>query len=117
MALTNGRQAQIREFIPLTAYCTRFQFQLFCTAEHLGSTDRGITLYRRMLLRELRRVEDGEDPKTVQRDPAENAVIHLPLERTKGHRAEGFENLLRRHQMRYSPIADEIIAIFAGAAS
>jgi len=85
--------------------------------ERLGSTDRGITLYRRMLLRELRRMEDGEDPKTVQRDPAENAVIHLPLERTKGHRAEGFENLLRRHQMRYSPIADEIIAIFAGAAS
>ncbi len=87
------------------------------TLESLSSTDRGITLYRRMLLRELRRMEDGEDPKTVQRNPSENAVIRLPLERTKAHRAEGFENLLRRHQMRYSPMAEEIIAIFAGAAS
>jgi hypothetical protein len=62
-------------------------------------------------------MEDGEDPKTVQRNPSENAIIRLPLERNKAHRAEGFENLLRRHQMRYSPMADEIIAIFAGAAS
>jgi 5,5'-dehydrodivanillate O-demethylase len=85
------------------------------TRESLNSTDRGITLYRRMLLRELRRMEEGEDPKSVQRDPAQNHVIDIPLERKKAHRAEGFEDLLRRHQIRYAPIADELIAIFAGA--
>jgi 5,5'-dehydrodivanillate O-demethylase len=85
------------------------------TRESLNSTDRGITLYRRMLLRELRRMEDGADPKSVQRDPAQNHVIDIPLERKKAHRAEGFEDLLRRHQIRYAPIADELIAIFSGA--
>jgi len=59
------------------------------TRESLNSTDRGITLYRRMLLRELRRMEEGEDPKSVQRDPAQNHVIDIPLERKKAHRAKG----------------------------
>jgi 5,5'-dehydrodivanillate O-demethylase oxygenase subunit len=82
------------------------------TREALGTTDRGITMFRRMLLRELGRMEDGEDPKNVVRDPEENTVIHLPLERTKAHRADGFEKMFRRHQARYSPIADEILPLY-----
>ncbi len=56
----------------------------------------------------------ARDPKSVLRDPAQNHVIDIPLERKKAHRAEGFEDLLRRHQIRYAPIADELIAIFSG---
>jgi 5,5'-dehydrodivanillate O-demethylase len=83
--------------------------------ESLGSTDRGITLYRRMLLRELKRMEDGHDPKNVIRDPAANGVIALPLEGQKAQRADGFEALFRRHQVRYSPIAEEILAVLRSA--
>jgi 5,5'-dehydrodivanillate O-demethylase len=85
------------------------------TTESLNSSDRGVTLYRRMLLRELARAEAGEDPKNVAREPAVDSVIELPLETKKAHRAEGFEDLLLRHQIRYAPIADELIAIFSRA--
>lgn len=44
------------------------------TREHLASSDRGIILYRRMLLDQMERVERGEDPTiAVIRDPRENA--------------------------------------------
>jgi 5,5'-dehydrodivanillate O-demethylase len=79
--------------------------------ESLGSTDRGITMYRRMLLRELKRVEEGKDPKNVIRDPGQNGVIVLPLEGKKAQRSDGFEALFRRHQVRYSPIAEEILDV------
>jgi 5,5'-dehydrodivanillate O-demethylase len=85
------------------------------TREALASTDRGITLYRKMLLRELKRMEDGEDPKNVMRDPAQNVRIDLPLEGVKAHRANGFEFMFRSHQVRYSPIAEELVALFAPA--
>jgi 5,5'-dehydrodivanillate O-demethylase len=80
--------------------------------EALGTTDRGITQYRKMLFRELAALEDGKDPKNVLRDPAANSVINLPLERTKAHRADGFENMFRRHQGRYSPVAEDIVALY-----
>jgi 5,5'-dehydrodivanillate O-demethylase len=83
--------------------------------ESLGSTDRGITLYRRMLLRELKRMEEGHDPKNVIRDPDANGVIALPLEGQKAQRADGFEALFRRHQVRYSPIAEEILTVLRSA--
>lgn len=83
------------------------------TQEALGTTDRGITFFRRMLLRELRRLESGEDPMNVQRTAATNTRIDVPVERSKGFR-QGFEHLLRRHQLRYSPIAEDLSAIFAG---
>jgi 5,5'-dehydrodivanillate O-demethylase len=83
--------------------------------ESLGTTDRGITMYRRMLLRELKRIEDGHDPKNVIRNPEQNGVIVLPLEGTKAQRADGFETLFRRHQVRYSPIAEEILEVLRSA--
>jgi 5,5'-dehydrodivanillate O-demethylase len=83
--------------------------------EALGATDRGITMYRKMLLRELKRMEDGADPKNVVRDPAKNVRIDLPLEGMKAHRANGFEFMFRSHQVRYSPIAEELVALMAPA--
>ena len=82
--------------------------------EALGSTDKGITTYRKMLLRELKRMEDGFDPKNVIRDPNHDVIV-LPLEGVKAQRADGFEALFRRHQVRYSPIADEILDVLRTA--
>lgn len=51
------------------------------TLENLAESDRGVVLYRRTLLREMERVEAGEDPIGVIRDPAENTPwLELPIE-------------------------------------
>jgi 5,5'-dehydrodivanillate O-demethylase len=83
--------------------------------ENLGSTDRGVTMYRKMLERELAVLEAGGDPKGVIRDAEQNATIELPLERNKDMFMDGFESLFRRHMSIFSPIADEILAVFAQA--
>ena len=82
------------------------------TAEHLGTTDRGLTAFRRMLLRELRRVEEGADPLGVVRDRDDARPLVLPLEREKGHHAEGFASVFLRRHWRYAPVADELVALF-----
>lgn len=46
--------------------------------EHLGTSDRGIMLYRELLLEQMERVERGEEPMNVYRDPATNHIIDLP---------------------------------------
>jgi 5,5'-dehydrodivanillate O-demethylase oxygenase subunit len=80
--------------------------------ERLGTTDVGVIAYRQMLLRELKKVESGEDPMCVMRDPAQNAIIELPLEKNKHHKSDGFEKTTRRSRARFSPILDDLIAIF-----
>jgi 5,5'-dehydrodivanillate O-demethylase len=81
--------------------------------EHLGTTDRGVAMFRRMLRRELEKVARGEDPIGVVRDPEQNQIISLRVERAKAHYADGFESLVRRTRIRYCPTADELIAVFA----
>jgi 5,5'-dehydrodivanillate O-demethylase len=46
--------------------------------EHLGRSDIGITLYRRLLQEQVEVVLDGGQPMNVYRDPAKNQVIELP---------------------------------------
>jgi 5,5'-dehydrodivanillate O-demethylase len=81
------------------------------TRESLGSSDRGVTLLRRMLRRELAKVEDGQDPIGVIRDPERN-VVNLHVEKAKAHYADGFENLVSRTRIRYSPVVEELIGVF-----
>jgi 5,5'-dehydrodivanillate O-demethylase oxygenase subunit len=51
------------------------------TLEHLAGSDRGVALYRTTLLQQIERVERGEDPLGVVRDPAKNTPwISLPIE-------------------------------------
>jgi 5,5'-dehydrodivanillate O-demethylase oxygenase subunit len=83
------------------------------TAEHLGSSDRGVTMLRRMLLRELKKMEAGTDPMNVFRDPAHNELLELPLEVGKDMNSDGVESLLRRGVAAFSPVIDDVIRILS----
>jgi 5,5'-dehydrodivanillate O-demethylase oxygenase subunit len=52
------------------------------TQEHLASSDKGVVLYRKMLVEQMERVERGEEPMAVIRDPKENEpMIDIRRER------------------------------------
>ena len=47
--------------------------------ENLGTSDRGIVMYRRMLQEQIERVEQGKEPNiAVVRDPEKNRMIDFP---------------------------------------
>jgi 5,5'-dehydrodivanillate O-demethylase len=48
--------------------------------EHLGESDKGIILYRRLLREQMQIVEDGGDPMNTFRDAATNVSVHVPTE-------------------------------------
>jgi 5,5'-dehydrodivanillate O-demethylase len=77
------------------------------TREMLGSADRGIVLYRRLLREQLEKIRAGADPLGVIRDPARNQLIELPQEREKFRDGSSFlaESMEMSH-VRYSPIKD-----------
>jgi 5,5'-dehydrodivanillate O-demethylase oxygenase subunit len=50
------------------------------TAERLGASDKGVILLRRVLQEQLEKIERGEDPMAVVRDPAKNVCIRVPRE-------------------------------------
>jgi 5,5'-dehydrodivanillate O-demethylase len=84
------------------------------TKENLGASDNGIALYRRVLRREIKKVEEGLDPMFTFRDRGRNARIDLPNERKKHHNSDGFASWLLRTHGAYSPIAPDLINIFEG---
>jgi 5,5'-dehydrodivanillate O-demethylase oxygenase subunit len=49
------------------------------TQEHLGRSDAGINLLRQCFEANMRRVEEGQDPKGLIRDPARNVCVELPV--------------------------------------
>src|SRR5581483_1372510 len=52
------------------------------TSEHLGTADRGIILFRKLLQEQIAKVERGEDPMGVIRDPSRNEpMLVVPRER------------------------------------
>ncbi len=85
--------------------------------ETLGSTDSGVVQFRRMLQREIEKVERGEDPIGVLRDPTRNGPIELPVERNKHHFSDGFAARVRRTHARYAPINEQVIALFESTQS
>ena len=82
--------------------------------ENLGSTDRGVAMYRRMLKREMKKIEDGLDPIAVVRDPMKNERIDLPNEKKKHHNSDGFASFMLRTHAKYSPIAKDLVKVFEG---
>jgi 5,5'-dehydrodivanillate O-demethylase oxygenase subunit len=80
--------------------------------ENLGSTDQGVAIFRRLLRREIKKVEEGKDPIGVIRNPEVNSFIELPNERTKHQNTDGFGTFAMRTHAAYSPIIQEVIDIF-----
>jgi 5,5'-dehydrodivanillate O-demethylase len=83
--------------------------------EHLGLSDKGVILFRKQLEENLRKVERGEDPMNVFRDPAQNQVLHLAVEETKLGNSFAQEPGKRRggNVAKYSPLfkaAEELMA-------
>jgi 5,5'-dehydrodivanillate O-demethylase len=82
------------------------------TRENLGSSDKGIAIYRRVLKREIKRMQEGHDPLGTVRDELRNRRIDLPNERKKHHNSDGFAAFMLRTHAKYSPIADDLVRIF-----
>ena len=81
------------------------------TRENLGNSDLGIVTYRRMLMREMEKVERGEDPIGVLRDPAKNSEVRLPLEKGKDMYKDGFERIISRLAIYQSPVAQDLVRL------
>jgi len=82
------------------------------TRENLGSSDKGVAMYRRVLRREIKKMQQGQDPMGIVRDPARNQRIDLPNEGKKHHNSDGFASFMLRTHAKYSPIAGEVARIF-----
>ena len=98
--------------------------------ERLGSSDRGVILFRKLLTEQMKIAQDGGDPMNVFRDPAENARIDLPVNSGPGPVAplpsspeekgdltavEGDDAALRLkrfHVDRYSPALDGVLEVY-----
>jgi len=50
------------------------------SGEHLGESDRGIILFRKLLRDQIRAVQNGEDPIGVTRDHKHDEMIRLSPE-------------------------------------
>jgi 5,5'-dehydrodivanillate O-demethylase oxygenase subunit len=50
------------------------------TLEHLGASDRGVMLYRKVFDEQVRRVEAGEEPMFVYRDAEHAGQIDIPID-------------------------------------
>jgi 5,5'-dehydrodivanillate O-demethylase len=50
------------------------------TQEWLGASDRGVVMFRRLLMEQIKVVREGGDPINTFRDPTKNQFINLDLE-------------------------------------
>lgn len=82
------------------------------SVENLGASDQGIAAYRRMLRREIKKVQEGKDPLGLIRDPARNDRVDLPTEKDKKHFRGNFRTFLKRSQVRFSPILEELGEVY-----
>jgi 5,5'-dehydrodivanillate O-demethylase len=76
--------------------------------EKLGLSDKGIILYRQLLKQECEKMQRGEDPMNVFRDPEKNVVLKLRLEDSKLN-SGSFRTGPRRQggATKYSPVLNE----------
>jgi 5,5'-dehydrodivanillate O-demethylase len=70
------------------------------TCERLSTSDRGIVMLRQIMVREIRKVQEGFDPIGVMRDPAHDGIIDTKL-------AESLEEMKARGQ----PPGGEVTAL------
>jgi 5,5'-dehydrodivanillate O-demethylase oxygenase subunit len=67
--------------------------------EHLGASDRGITMWRKLTLDQIDKVERGEDPMALVRDPEANQMIEFHVSTGKAY--EGYVKLRQDEWGRY----------------
>jgi len=84
--------------------------------EKLGESDKGIILYRRMLMQQLAIVEDGGEPMNVFRDPEQNACIELPWEGREDPWGYMRKGIMRRTGQagKYAPVLRDMVAEHEG---
>ncbi|MDN5931081.1 MAG: hypothetical protein L0I24_08465 [Pseudonocardia sp.] len=81
------------------------------TKEHLGRSDLGVILLRKLYAEQMDAVARGEDPMCTYREPHD--VVDLPMERDKFGSAMEFRQLwTRESSVRYSPIRDDVLELF-----
>ena len=83
--------------------------------ERLGESDKGIILYRRLLREQMAIAADGRDPMNVFRDPAQNTILHMPVEHDLVEATR--TRRLSSGQAPYSPLLDQIETQWANAPS
>jgi 5,5'-dehydrodivanillate O-demethylase len=71
--------------------------------EHLGVTDKGIILLRKLLKEQVQIVEDGGDPMNIIRDPEKNQYVTLPQEQNKYNRGAFRKDVYKTSASRYGP--------------
>ena len=83
--------------------------------EHLGVTDKGIILLRKLLKEQAQVVADGGDPMNIVRDPAKNEYITLPQEQNKYSRGAVRTDTFAGSAARYGPAGDLVAQMYATA--
>lgn len=78
------------------------------TQEKLGATDKGLVMFRRMLMEQIKIVQQGGDPINTFRDPAKNQFINLELEERESiaHYRNGAVRYMNLGEI--SPYIDEL---------
>lgn len=83
--------------------------------EHLGRSDAGVALLRKMFKENMRKVANGEDPIAIIREDHE--VIDLPCERDKFGAGTAFtDQWITGGSMRYSPLKEQLLVLHREAA-
>jgi 5,5'-dehydrodivanillate O-demethylase len=86
------------------------------TKEHLGKSDMGVIMLRRLFLEQMEKVRRGEDPLGVVRSDADNEVIVLPQERNKMGGGKDFAtDFIEAGSVRYSPQKARILDLYREA--
>jgi 5,5'-dehydrodivanillate O-demethylase len=80
------------------------------TQEHLGRSDAGVAMLRKMFKENMRKVADGEDPLGTIRE--KHDIINLPCEKDKFGAERTFAAAwINGGSMRYSPIKDQLLEL------
>jgi len=83
--------------------------------EHLAQSDIGVIMLRELLEDQLARIEVGEDPIEVYRDPSQNRIIELPQEESGvlGTRSTTIrQRQVGRQGLMNGPYWDRVVALF-----
>jgi hypothetical protein len=89
-------------------------FDAFLSEIKTRETDKGVAMYRRVLKREMKKVQAGQDPMGLLRDPSRNTCIALPTEKKKHHNSDGLAAFMLRTHAKYAPIAAQLVQIYEG---